>query len=128
MRTNALIRALALGSAILTAAGTASAETVSVICRVMESKGTEHRELTRRIDIDLHAKMARFADNVGRGWKAKGEHPIVSVSRDRIVLDAGGGKDSYLDRVSGQYFLHNQNDGVVMRGSCHKAPPEGPRF
>jgi hypothetical protein len=128
MRTTAVIRALVLGAATLATAGAASAETVSVVCRVMESKGPAHRELTRRIDVDLQTKMARFADNAGRGWQSKGEHPIVSASRDRIVLDAGGGKDSYIDRVSGQYFLHNQTDHVVMRGSCQKAPPERPRF
>jgi len=127
MRTTAPIRALVLAAATLTA-GTVSAETLSVVCRVMESKGTAHRELTRRIDIDLQTKMARFTDNAGRGWQSKGEHPIVSANASRIVLDAGGGKDSYVDRVSGQYFLHNQTDGVVMRGSCHKAPPERPRF
>jgi hypothetical protein len=128
MRTTRLIRALALGAATLATAGAASAETLSVVCRVMESKGTAHRQLARRIDIDLGARTARFADNAGQGWKSKGEHSIVSANRDRIVLDAGGGKDSYLDRVSGQYFLHNQTDGVVMRGSCHRAPPERPRF
>jgi hypothetical protein len=127
MRT-ALIGALALGAAILAVRGAASAETLSVVCRVMESKGPAHRQLARRIDIDLQAKTAHFADNPGHGWQSKGEHPIVSVGRERIVLDAGGGKDSYLDRVSGQYFLHNQNDGVIMRGSCHRAPPERPRF
>jgi hypothetical protein len=128
MRTTALIGALALGAATLVAAAAAPAETLSVVCRVMESKGAAHRQLARRIDIDLQTKTAHFADNAGHGWQSKGEHPIVSAGRDRVVLDAGGGKDSYLDRVSGQYFLHNQNDGVVMRGSCHKAPPERPRF
>jgi hypothetical protein len=128
MRTTALIGALAVGATTLAVAETASAEVLSLICRVMESKGPEHRQLARRIDIDLQTRTAHFADHEGQGWRSKGEHPIVSVSRDRIVLDAGGGKDSYVDRVSGQYFLHNQADGVIMRGACHRGPPERPRF
>jgi hypothetical protein len=124
----ALIVALALGAATLATGTAASAETLGVVCKVMENKGAAHRELARRIDVDLATKTAHFADNAGHGWQSKGEHPIVSASRERIVLDAGGGKDSYLDRISGQYYLHNRNDGVVMRGTCHPAPPERPRF
>ena len=128
MRTTVPMRALALAATSLALAGTASAETLSVVCRVNESRGEVHRQVVRRIDIDLTGKFARFADDTGKGWQSRGGHPIVSVDRNRIVIDAGGGKDSYIDRVSGQYFLHNSNDHVVMRGSCQKAEPSRPRF
>ncbi|MDB5479215.1 MAG: hypothetical protein JWO83_268 [Caulobacteraceae bacterium] len=128
MRTEALIRALILGAATLATAGTASAEVLSLVCRVQETKGTAHRVIGRRLDIDLGRKTVRISDNVGRGWVFKNQYPFLSADRQRIRLESGGGKDSYVDRVSGTYFFHNQADGVTMRGPCHRAPPERPRF
>lgn len=128
MRTRALIRALILGAATLATAGTASAEVLSLVCRVQETKGTAHRVIGRRLDIDLGRKTVRISDNVGRGWVFKNQYPFLSADRQRIRLESGGGKDSYVDRVSGTYVFHNQADGVTMRGPCHRAPPERPRF
>ena len=82
----------------------------------------------RRLDIDLGRKTVRISDNLGRGWVFKNEYPFVSADRRRILLESGGGKESYVDRVSGLYAFHNQADGVTMRGPCQRAAPERPRF
>jgi hypothetical protein len=128
MRTTALTCALVLGTAILAAAETASAEVLSLVCRVQESKGAAHRVIGRRLDIDLGRKTVRISDNYGRGWVFKNEYPIVSANRDRIQLESGPAKESYVDRVSGQYFFRNDADRVAMRGPCNRAAPERPRF
>ena len=125
MRDTALI--LVLTSVL--AAGPATAETLSLVCHVHWTKaGGAHRDGKRRLDIDLGARMVKFSDDLGRGWQPKGEHPLVSADKTRIVLDAGGGKDSSIDRVSGLYVFHNQKDGVTIRGPCEKAGAERPRF
>jgi hypothetical protein len=128
MRTKALIRALVLGVAALASAGAASAEVLSLVCRVQETKGSAHRVIGRRLDIDLGRKTVRISDNVGRGWVFKNEYPFVSADRTRIRLEASGGKESYVDRVPAMYFFHNQADGVTLRGPCRPVPPERPSF
>jgi hypothetical protein len=128
MRTNALMCALVLGAAALAAAETASAEVLSLVCRVTETKGSAHRVIGRRLDIDLGRKTVRISDNYGRGWEFKNAYPIVSADRQRIQLETGPVKESYVDRVSGQYFFRNQADRVTMRGPCNRGAPERPRF
>jgi hypothetical protein len=128
MRTTALIGALVLGAAALTIAETASAEVLSLVCRVVETKWAARRVISRRLDIDLGRKTVRISDNYGRGWVVKNQYPIVSANRQRIQLEAGPLKESYVDRVSGQYFFRNQTDRVTMRGPCNPAAPERPRF
>ena len=128
MRARSTFLALTLGLGVALAAGAAAAESLDLVCHVHWTKPGARRDGLRRIDIDLSAKTARFSDNEGRGWQAKGEHPIVSADRSRIVLDAGGGKDSYVDRLTGDYYFHNAKDGVTIRGPCEKAAPERPRF
>jgi hypothetical protein len=124
-RALALIAALA---ALLTAQA-AVAETLNLICRVQWTRaGGAHRGGLRRLDIDLGAKTVRVSDDVGRGMTLKGEHPIVSADKDRIRLETGGGKESYVDRISGQYVFHNDKDGVTVRGPCQKVGAERPRF
>ena len=127
MRCRAL--ALTVSLAALLTAQTAAAETLNLMCRVHWSKaGGAHREGRRRLDIDLGAKTVRVSDDIGRGMTVKGEHPIVSADKDRIRLETGGGKESYVDRLSGQYFFHNDKDGVTIRGPCEKVGLEKPRF
>ena len=128
MRTKTLVRALALGAVTLAIAGTASAEVLSLVCRVQETKGTARRVIGRRLDIDLGRKTVRISDNLGRGWIFKNQYPFLSANRQRIQLEAGGGKESYVDRVAGLYVFRNQADGVTMRGPCQRAAPERPRF
>jgi hypothetical protein len=128
MRTTALVCAIVLGAVILASAGAASADVLSLVCRVQETKGSAHRVIGRRLDIDLGRKTVRISDNVGRGWTFKNEYPFLSADRQRIRLESAGGKESYVDRVSGTYFFRNQADGVTMRGPCQKAAPQRPRF
>lgn len=123
--TNALICLLA----VLAAASAARAETLNLMCRVHWSKaGGAHREGRRRLDIDLGAKAVRVSDDLGRGMTLKGEQPIASVDKNRIRIETGGGKDSYVDRVSGAYYFHNDKNGVTIRGPCEKVGAGRPRF
>jgi hypothetical protein len=128
MRSKALIPAFVLGAATLVSAGAASAEVLGLVCRLHVTARGGSRVIGRRLDIDLGRKTVRISDNLGRGWVFKNEYPFVSADRQRIELEAGGGKQSYVDRVSGTYFFHNQSDGVTMRGPCQRAAPERPRF
>jgi hypothetical protein len=128
MRSKALILAFVLGAATLASAGAACAEVLSLVCRAQVTAPNGHRVIGRRLDIDLGRKTVRISDNLGRGWVFKNEYPFVSADRQRIELEAGGGKQSYVDRVSGTYFFRNQADGVTMRGPCQRAAPERPRF
>ena len=123
------VLALTVAVAALLTAQAATAETLNLMCRVHWSKaGGAHREGRRRLDIDLAAKTVRVSDDVGRGMTVKGEHPIVSADKDRIRLQTGGGKESYVDRLTGQYVFHNDKDGVTIRGPCEKVGLERPKF
>ena len=127
MRHRAL--ALTVTLAALLTAQAATAETLSLLCRVHWTKaGGAHREGRRRLDIDLGARTVRVSDDIGRGMTVKGQHPIVSADNTRILLEKGDGKESWVDRLSGQYLFHNDKDGVTIRGPCEKAGVERPRF
>jgi hypothetical protein len=121
--------ALTVSLAVLFAAQVTTAETLTLMCRVQWSKisGGRH-EGRRRLDIDLGAKTVQVSDDWGRGMMVKGEHPIASIGKDRIRLETGAGKESYVDRVSGAYYFHNDKDGVTVRGLCAKGRIERPRF
>ena len=128
MRAKALIRVLVLGAATLALSPTASAEVLSLVCRLQVTAPNGHRHILRRLDIDLGRRTVRVSDNLGSGWVFKNQYAFLSADRARIRLESGGGKESYVDRVSGQYFFRNQADGVTMRGPCQRAAPERPRF
>ena len=128
MRTKALLRALVFGVATLATAETASAEMLSLVCRLQVTAPNGRRTVGRRLDIDLGRKTVRISDNLGHGWVFKNQYQFVSADPKRISLEAGGGKESFVDRLSGMYFFRNQTDGVTMRGPCQKAAPERPRF
>ena len=129
MRHRLLAPTLALALAALLGAQAAAADTLHLICRVQFSKaGGARRGGLRRLDIDLAAKTVRVSDDLGRGMTVLGEHFIVSADRDRIRLDDGDGKESFLDRLSGQYLFHNARDGVTIRGPCEKVGAERPKF
>jgi hypothetical protein len=124
-----LMKSLALASALWLAADVALAEHLDLLCHVRETKpGGAHRELKRRLDIDLTAKTVRYYDDVGRGWTFKREGPIVSADAQRIRLDDGAGKEAYVDRQTGQYAFHNQRDGLTIRGPCEKTLEPRPKF
>ena len=128
MRMKALVCATIIGVASLATAAAASAEVVSLVCRVQVIAPNGHHDIGRRLDIDLAHRTVRISDNLGRGWMFKNEYPYVSANRDRFLLEQGGGKQSYVDRVSGMYFFHNQADGVTMHGPCKRTEPARPRF
>jgi hypothetical protein len=128
MRFKTLIRALVFGAVTLATAGTASAEGLSLVCRLEVTAPNGHRHILRRLDIDLGRKTVRISDNLGRGWVFKNQYPFLSADPARIRLESGGGKESYVDRVLGQYVFRNQADGVTMHGPCQRAAPERPRF
>jgi hypothetical protein len=123
-----LVKSL-IGAAVLSmVAGAAAAEHLDLLCHVHETRGAAHRELRRRLDIDLTARTVRYYDDVGHGWEFKREGPFVSADAARIVLDAGAGKEAYVDRRTGQYAFHNQRDGLTVRGPCEKTSEPRPKF
>jgi hypothetical protein len=128
MRPKTLICALIFGAVTLATAGTASAEVLGLVCRLEVTAPSGHRHMLRRLDIDLGPKTVRISDNLGHGWVFKNQYQFLSADRQRIRLESGGGKESFVDRGTGMYFFHNQADGVTMRGPCQKAAPERPRF
>jgi predicted aspartyl protease len=102
---------------------------MNLLCRVRETRpGGAHRELRRRIELDLATKTVRYYDDVGQGWVFKREGPFVSADAHRIVLDADGNKDAYIDRLSGEYAFHNQRDGLTISGQCEKTGEFGQKF
>jgi hypothetical protein len=129
MRLTTTLAGLAVGLAALLAAGETLAETLHLECRVREASdsGARH-ELLRRLDIDLDSHKVRFYDNIGHGWAFKNEYPFPSYDRARITLEANAMKESYVDRVTGEYFFRNRADGVTMHGPCVKTAAERPRF
>jgi len=124
-----LIAALGFCAAISPSLVAAEPARLDLVCRLRETRGSAHRELRRRLEIDLQARTVRVSDDVGRGWQFKRQYPFVSADADRIVLESGDGKSSAVDRHSGLYSFHNKRDGVTMGGPCEKAPPaEAARF
>jgi hypothetical protein len=129
-------RMIAAGLTLVAFSGAAPAlpatdggKTLSLICRVRESlPNGRHRELRRRLDLDLQAKSVAFRDDTGKGWRVRQGYHFVSANADRIVLEAGGGKESYVDRRSGQYYFHNSANGLTIRGPCAKAAAAGTAF
>jgi hypothetical protein len=125
-RSRRLIAAFAVCAAMSPGLVAAEPTRLDLVCRLHETRGQAHRELRRRLEIDLQARTVRVSDDVGRGWQVKNQYPFVSADAGRIVLESAGGKTSAVDRHTGLYSFHNQSDGVTMRGPCEKAPPPGP--
>ena len=122
MRSWIPVGTFAVLGATMAMARPAAAETVSLVCHVQESRPDgAHRIIMRRLDLDLSAKTVRISDDVGHGWVFKRQYTFLAANSDRVQLEAAGGKESWVDRKSGEYFFHNQSDGVTMRGRCRKA-------
>jgi hypothetical protein len=129
MRSLKMTGAIVVSMAALLAAGSALADTLNLECRVQWSKpGGQHRDAKRRLEVNLGAKTVKTWDDVGRGYQFKSEHPFPSANGDRIVLEASGGKTSWLDRRTGQYYFKNDREGFVIRGPCVKTAPMKPAF
>jgi hypothetical protein len=117
------------GALILSlAAQAAMAEELHLLCHVRETKGHAAREFKRRLDIDLSAKTVAFFDDTGHGWEFKRRGPFISADANRVILDAGDGKESAVDRITGQYSFRNERDHLIIRGGCEKTTAEKPKF
>ena len=107
--------------AALLLASTASAEVLTVDCRVHGTEPGNNRNGIRRLRIDLSAKTVKVWDNTGKGFVVRGEHSIVSADASRIVLDSGGTKTSSVDRHTGQYVFRDTAKKLTIQGRCAKA-------
>ncbi len=128
MRLNVVLSALAIGIGAALATVPAAGETLNLVCRVHETRGGAHRDIRRRLDIDLSAKTVRFYDDLGQGWRFKREYPFISADASRIRLESGDGRDSYVDRRTGEYYFHNQKDGLTIRGPCGRTSAQPSAF
>ena len=129
MRLTVILSALTIGLCVALATGPAVGETLNLVCRVHETRaGGAHRDIRRRLDIDLSAKTVRFYDDLGQGWRFKREYPFLSADAARIRLESAEGKDSYVDRQTGHYYFHNQKDGLTIRGPCQKTSAQPSAF
>ena len=114
------MKVLALALVVAMFGQAARAEVIKAQCQVRWTKPGASRPGQRRLLIDTGAKTVKVWDNVGHGWQMRGVHPIIGVQGDRIVLEAGGGKTSSLDRRGGAYAFHNDADKVTIEGRCRK--------
>lgn len=129
-----LLVLVSLGLCVTAAGQGAAAAQLALDCQVQASRpdnGVTHWR--RRIVLTSADHMARFWDDVGGGFRPRSAHPFVSVSRDRIVLDASAGKQSFIDRRTGAYRLRNASAHFQLEGRCTPATPapspaEGRRF
>lgn len=114
---------------LLGAAAGAQAETLNLECRVKERiAGRPPREFLRRLDIDLATKKVRFYDNRGHGWELRNQYEFLSADAARIKLEDRDGKQSYVDRLTGEYAFRNLRERIEARGACRKVEPEKPKF
>ena len=118
VRHQAGLLAAAIVAGGLSARGAAAAE-LRFECQVQASRPDAGvSQWRRRIVLTSADHMARYFDDIGQGMKPKSQHRFVSVSRQRIVLDAGGGKTSFIDRRTGSYVLRNQPQRFELHGRC----------
>ena len=129
MRLTVVLSALAIGLGAASATSPAAGEALNLVCKVHETRaGGAHRDIRRRLDIDLSTKTVRFYDDVSQGWRFKREYTFLSADAARIRLESADGKDSYVDRRTGQYYFHNQKGDLTIRGPCRKTSAQPPTF
>ena len=115
----AKLTAAAIAAGGLCASAATAAPELRFECQVQASRpdaGFTHWR--RRIVLTAADHLARYFDDTGQGMKPKSQHRFVSVSRTRIVLDAGDGKTSFIDRLTGDYVLRNQRQRFELHGRC----------
>jgi hypothetical protein len=81
----------------------------------------------RRIIIDPPTRTTRIQDDFGHGFVERSVYPFVSMNLRRVVLEEHGGKQSYIDRVSGEYVLRNAPRRFMLRGHCSASALPTPR-
>ncbi len=119
----------ALALAALTFAVSAQAETLNLLCQVRESRADgAHRQLHRRLEIDLQSRIVRFYDDTGHGFVFRREYAFLSADAGRIRLESADGKESWVDRVTGDYYFHNSRGDLTIRGPCRKADAARAKF
>ena len=129
MRSIGMAGVIVAMMAALLSPGASFGAALNLECNVHWTRpGGHHRDAKRRLDINLGAKTVRTYDDVGKGYAFKSEHSVVSADRDRIVIEAGGGKESYLDRRTGEYYFKNEREDLVIRGPCKKTASAQPAF
>ncbi|HWE98891.1 MAG TPA: hypothetical protein VG248_03760 [Caulobacteraceae bacterium] len=104
---------------LTTAPPAATAAQLVLDCQVQANR-SDHgvTRWRRRIVLTSADHMARFFDDVGHGFQPRSAHRFVLVSRERIVLDAAAGKQSFVDRRTGTYMLRNMAARFELRGRC----------
>jgi hypothetical protein len=117
--------AAAVGLALaLAAADAARAQSQMVLnCRVQSNRPDRGRtRWTRRIIITPSTRTVRILDDFGAGFTPRNTFAFVSMDPQRITLEQGGGKVSFIDRRTGEYVLRNPRARFTVRGRC-----SGPR-
>ncbi|MDE2356298.1 MAG: hypothetical protein KGL69_06045 [Alphaproteobacteria bacterium] len=118
--------AAALGVLSVLGCGLAQAEPLTLVCHVHASRPDQgHSDWTRRLVIDSPTRTVKIFDDFGSGFTLRATYPLVGMNLRRITLEAGDGKESFVDRRTGQYRLINRAAHFELAGPCEKA--EGPR-
>ena len=116
--------AAATGLALaLAAAGAAQAQAqMTLDCQVQASR-PDHgvQRWKRRIIISPSTRTVRILDDFGAGYTPRNTFAFMSMTPQRIVLEQGGGKVSYVDRLTGEYVLRNPRARFTLRGRCSGA-------
>ncbi len=129
MRVIVVLNALLIGLGSALAISPAVGQTLNLVCKVHETRaGGAHRDIRRRLDIDLSTKTVRFYDDLGQGWRFKREYSLLSADAARIRLESTEGKVSYVDRRTGDYYFHNQKGDLTIRGPCRKTSAQPSTF
>ena len=128
-RNYAILSFLAVLAAAPVAPAATAPETLDLVCKVHETRaGGAHRDIRRRLELDLQARTVRFSDDTGQGWRFKRQYTFLSADADRIRLESSEGKESYVDRRTGLYYFHNTKGDLTIRGPCRKTAAEAARF
>jgi hypothetical protein len=118
-------RAAAAACLVLALAGADAARAqaqMTLNCQVQANRPDHGRtRWTRRIIVSPSTRTVRILDDFGAGFTPRNTFAFVSMNPQRITLEEGGGKVSYIDRRTGEYVLRNQSARFMLRGRCSGA-------
>jgi hypothetical protein len=108
---------------VLATAGGASAQQQMVLnCQVQSNRPDHGRtRWTRRIIVIPSSRTVTILDNFGSGFTPRNTFAFVSMTPERITLEEGAGKTSFIDRRTGEYVLRNPRARFTVRGRCSGA-------
>ena len=117
--------AAAAAGLTLAVAGAAQAQAqMTLECQVRASR-PDHgvTRWKRRIIINPSTRTVRILDDfgAGSGYTPRSTFAFMSMTPQRIMLEQGGGKVSYIDRTTGEYVLRNERARFTLRGRCSGA-------